>query len=75
LINGIFTLSGAYPVNSDRRPTTCSLEFMDAMTFQKDIQDARSKVVVAAILEDDVNVKVLHFIWKYLFRHVTPPST
>ena len=75
LIIVVLTLSGPDRINSYGRPTICSLELMDTMAFQQNIQNTGSKVVTGAIFQNNVNVRVFDSTEKFPLRHATPPHS
>jgi hypothetical protein len=54
-VNGRFLL-GSNGINTNRSPTSRSLELMYTMTLQKDVQHTRGEVVVCTVFQDYIYV-------------------
>jgi hypothetical protein len=65
-------LSGPHWIDPNRGPTILSPELMYTMTLEKDIEHARSKVVVGAVFQDNVYVRAFSSTKEYMFRHISP---
>jgi hypothetical protein len=55
-------------------PAICSLELMDPMALQQDVQYSRSEMVIGTVFQNDINVRVLDFTKEFPLRHESPPK-
>jgi len=70
LVAEILYFSGSEQINTNGRPAARPFELVYTMTVKKDIKHARSKMVVSAVFQDDINVRAFGITEKCSFRHI-----